>query len=311
MKIYWENRERKKAPLDATFALLPFFSQQQHPFLSAVERIDQLPPPVWGLQSGPRSFEPEFKQWEQQVRSIQSSKKTKLVLARKTQFYLQDEVDPLSILSSLKQKSKHAFLFAMIDQKNAFLGASPERLFYRKNQTLWTEALAGTQLLHEKKEPFLKSKKNLKEFLPVEQFLKEALAPILKSSLLFSPLQVFETHHLQHLYKIGTGSLKDFVTDRDILASIHPTPAISGMPPKEALSDLKKSETFDRSLYGGVLGWSTKEESEWAVLIRCCLIEDNRKVSLFAGTGIVDESDPYSEWNELNAKTSLFEDIFV
>ncbi|HLI93964.1 MAG TPA: chorismate-binding protein, partial [Puia sp.] len=65
-----------------------------------------------------------------------------------------------------------------------------------------------------------------------------------------------------------------------------------------------------RGLYGGAIGWSTQDASEWVVGIRSCFIQ-GKTATLFSGTGIVQGSDPISEWDELDQKLKLYDGIFV
>lgn len=103
--------------------------------------------------------------------------------------------------------------------------------------------------------------------------------------------------------------LKKGVTDREIIAHIHPTPALCGVPQQTAFQWIQTLEPFERGLYGGLIGWSTEKESEWTVAIRCCRLQ-GRFAFLYAGTGIVEGSDPEAEWEELNLKMGLYEEIF-
>ena len=93
----------------------------------------------------------------------------------------------------------------------------------------------------------------------------------------------------------------------DLLAAMHPTPAVCGVPTAAAREAIAELEDFDREYFTGAVGWcDAAGDGEWAVTIRCAEVE-GRDVRLFAGAGIVAASDPSSEVRETAAKfvTSL------
>jgi isochorismate synthase EntC len=83
---------------------------------------------------------------------------------------------------------------------------------------------------------------------------------------------------------------------------LHPTPALGGHPREESLNWLKQNEGFERGWYAGTIGWTdTSGQGEFAVAIRCALVR-NSTASLYAGCGIVADSDPEEEYEETLAK---------
>ena len=102
--------------------------------------------------------------------------------------------------------------------------------------------------------------------------------------------------------------LKKEVDDSEILKAIHPTPAVGGVPTSLALKLISR-EPFKRGWYSGPVGYVGSEMTEFAVGIRSALVQD-RKVSLYAGAGIVEGSTSQAEWNEIETKISNFVQIF-
>jgi menaquinone-specific isochorismate synthase len=87
-----------------------------------------------------------------------------------------------------------------------------------------------------------------------------------------------------------------------IAESLHPTPAISGIPSTEAQKLIRSTEPFNRGWYGGLIGWfDTKGNGEFSVAIRSA-ISDKNKVTLYAGAGVVLNSNPQDEWDEIQLK---------
>ena len=113
---------------------------------------------------------------------------------------------------------------------------------------------------------------------------------------------------MQHLHQSCTAQLET-IDDAALLSSLHPTPALCGTPKEKAFSLIRELEPFERGLYGGVLGWTTDEESEWIVAIRSCFLHGN-VATLFSAAGIVEGSHPEEEWDELNQKLKLYDGIF-
>jgi menaquinone-specific isochorismate synthase len=88
----------------------------------------------------------------------------------------------------------------------------------------------------------------------------------------------------------------------DVLASLHPTPAVGGQPRHAAQPDIARLERFDRGLYAGAVGWfDPAGDGEFVVAIRSALM-DGPRARLFAGAGIVEGSAPAAEKAETDLK---------
>ena len=110
---------------------------------------------------------------------------------------------------------------------------------------------------------------------------------------------------LQHLLMKFSGLLKEKTQDSDILESIHPTPAVGGVPSEKASAEIENIENFDRGWYAGPVGWIGKDEAEFAVAIRSGLVFEN-ELYLYSGAGIVEGSNPENEWEEIENKIAGF-----
>ena len=108
--------------------------------------------------------------------------------------------------------------------------------------------------------------------------------------------------NIQHLCTPITGQLANGHTLLDLVERLHPTPAVGGRPREAALRLIREREGLDRGWYAGPVGWLNAEgEGEFAVALRSALLHGNT-ATLFAGCGIVADSDPVREYAESRLK---------
>jgi menaquinone-specific isochorismate synthase len=108
--------------------------------------------------------------------------------------------------------------------------------------------------------------------------------------------------NIQHLHTLVSAQLPKSLHLLDILAALHPTPAVAGTPQDSAEAYLRHYEPFDRHLYAAPLGWvDYRGNGSFTVGIRSALRCGDR-LRLYAGAGIVAESDPHKEWAEVHLK---------
>ena len=307
MKIYWRSKEGLEAPAGACFSLSPFLPGKALPIS---ELVQTLPSPTKPIRILKRIDHPDRAEWTLSVtralEQIERGLLQKVVLARETTLILEEAPDPFRVAAALSTEGAALFCI-QLDERRAFLGATPERLFRREGQMIWTEALAGTRKRGD--QGLLHSEKNLREFQFVQDYLAETLAPHCAGPVEFTPIGIHQTPSVEHLHSRGSAQLIPSISEGTLLEALHPTPALCGTPKKEALHWISCTEPFARQFYGGLIGWSTEEESDWMVAIRCCLLE-GRIAKIYTGTGIIAGSHPEAEWNELEAKLNLYKGIF-
>ncbi|MGE5196180.1 MAG: isochorismate synthase [Anaerolineae bacterium] len=265
---------------------------------------------------------PDFEKWQEMTDAakcqIQRQEFQKIVLARRSSFKMVEELSGFYLLKTLKERGDSVSYFAFQTHPQAlFLGASPEKLYSRSGSFIASEALAGTRrrgvdvfedrLLQEE---LKNSAKEKEEFSLVAQYIKEALHPLCKKLEPDGAISILQTGSVQHLYRRFIGELKEDVTDRALIEALHPTPAVGGMPRREALAAIESLELFQRGLYAGIVGWMTSQKADFAVAIRSALCRGD-ELHLFAGAGIVKDSDAAKEWEELEHKIAHFQKIFM
>jgi isochorismate synthase len=117
------------------------------------------------------------------------------------------------------------------------------------------------------------------------------------------------TANVWHLATRFRGVLRDpAITALDVVAELHPTPAVCGMPELHARASIDELEGFDRGAYAGPVGWvDARGDGDWAIALRCAAL-DGEQATLYAGAGIVAGSEPEKELEETDRKFRAFLD---
>lgn len=264
---------------------------------------------------------PEREKW---IRNLNNVKDTfqiesisKIVLARKSIFKINNITDPLIMFNFLKKQNVKTYDFYFQTGENcAFFGCSPELLFYREKNKLVSDAIAGTVLKGKNREEeksfadeLMSSKKDSEEFRFVFNDIKKELKKICESVTVTREKEILSLSYAQHIRSQFECILKDNISDYRILKSLHPTPAVSGYPFRNIYKLIKRYENFYRGFYSGPIGWISRDESCFAVAIRSGIL-DGRSLSVFAGAGIVKKSSPEMEWDEIENKITPFLKLF-
>jgi menaquinone-specific isochorismate synthase len=237
----------------------------------------------------------------------------KVVLARRTGFLLPAATDPLLLARRLRDESPGCFHFLFEPERGtAFLGASPERLYRREGRGIFSEAVAGTRPRGESetedarlRAELLRSAKDRAEHDYVRESIREALGPLCEELEVAEKVSEMKLATRRHLVSRVRGLLRPGVGDADVLAALHPTPAVGGLPRGDALSEIRDLEPFDRGWYAGPVGWVGRDCAEFAVGIRSGLVR-GWSIALYSGAGIVPGSTPEGEWMEIEQKIEDF-----
>ena len=239
------------------------------------------------------------------VHAIESGDFEKVVLARRVGYSLSEPIDAAYVLHQLATGNHYAFLVE--SGEHAFLGSSPERLSRRHGQRLHTEMLAGTVRARSADEAMqlLESSKDRHEHDVVVRSVSERMASIARDAKGHDQLAVVPAAGgLWHLRRQLELILNEGVDDAAVLGLLHPTPAVCGRPTTTARSHLTSQEGFDRGLYAGPIGLFDGSGHDVAVGIRSLRLSPE-KATLFAGAGIVRDSQPEMEFVETEAKLAV------
>ncbi len=243
------------------------------------------------------------------LESIRDRHFHKIVLAQAL-----DVISPLPFhlvasLHNLRQHYPNCYIFSSsFGQGTTFLGASPERLVSVHHHHLAADALAGSaprgQTTVEDARlasHLLANPKEMHEHQVVIDFITRHLTEL---GLVpqRSPARLLQLQNIQHLQTPIWAKLPSDVHLLDVVAALHPTPAVAGAPRALACEQIRRYEAFDRSLYAAPIGWVDHQgNGEFAVGIRSALL-DGCHARLFAGAGIVAGSTPEKELAEVQLK---------
>lgn len=190
------------------------------------------------------------------------------------------------------------------------VGATPELLVSRRGRAVVSHPLAGSARRtgdaaedQRRTDALLASDKDLHEHRFVVEAILDGLAPLC-SQLQAPPRPSLQaTATMLHLATHISGTLKSPDVSSATLAGIlHPTPAVCGTPRLPALQAIRELEPFDRGFYAGAVGWTDASgDGDWYVAIRCARVQGHA-MHLFAGAGIVADSQPALEVDETAAK---------
>jgi len=240
---------------------------------------------------------------------IQDKKAQKVVIARSLLMDFEDQLTSPQVLSQVINEQPESYLFGLERNGLLFFGASPERLVKVKNGHAYSSCVAGSvkrgktaeedQILGQE---LLNDSKNLGEHHYVVEMIADTFAKNCTQYKVPKKPKLLKIRDIQHLFTPVEGTLLPKATILQLVKDLHPTPALGGVPRKEALSIIRHAEAMNRGLYAAPLGWMDAEgNGEFAVAIRSASLVNNKAI-LYAGGGIVAESEPISEYEETLVK---------
>ena len=239
------------------------------------------------------------------VERIQAGELDKVVLARDLMVDLDEPLDVRTPLARLSAGYPACWTFHV----DGFFGSTPELLLRRERGLVASRVLAGTirrtgDDTHDLAlaATLARSSKDLEEHEFAVRSVADALAPYCASMNLPDAPFVLHLPNVMHLATDVTGVLHDDASALALAAALHPSAAVGGTPTDAALRLIGEVEHLDRGRWAGPVGWIDADgDGEWGIGLRSASY-DGARVRLFAGCGIVADSDPESELAEAAAK---------
>ncbi|MFS8185152.1 isochorismate synthase [Rossellomorea marisflavi] len=252
-------------------------------------------------------------EWKQSVRNVvdrlKNGEMEKVVLARKTKVSFSDEVTSDYVLDNLWKQQPDSFIFSFEQEGSCFIGATPERLVKKDGEEILSTCLAGSiargsDLEEDERlgRELLEDDKNRYEHQLVVDTIRQALSSDCERLSIPDEPQLMKLKDIQHLYTPVKGTAPSGLSILTLVEKLHPTPALGGVPRKEAMQVIREEEQMDRGLYAGPIGWmDAYGNGEYAVALRSGLLKGDHAF-IYAGCGIVAHSDPDSEFKETQMK---------
>jgi menaquinone-specific isochorismate synthase len=242
------------------------------------------------------------------VSRIRAGDLRKVVLATALEADLESVVEIPDTLERFRRTYPECYRFLVQPMEMAgFFGPPPERLVSMDGQQVETEALAGSAERGDTPEEDAALARSLETSGKIEHeqalvvdAIRDRLEPLGKVTV--GEREVRKLANIQHLRTPITAMLDGDEHVLDVVEALHPTPAVGGLPPERAREFIRETEPFDRGWYASPVGWfDAAGDGEFVVGIRSA-VAGGRRATLYAGNGIVADSDPEEEWAELGPK---------
>jgi menaquinone-specific isochorismate synthase len=277
------------------------------------DRSEECPPDSFRLESR-RPHEDFLQRVAAAVDEVRSGRLDKVVMAREVLIEANRPLRQGALLERLRALHPSCTSFAL----DGFIGATPELLIRRSGGDVESHPLAGTaarsgdpEVDRRVEAALLASDKERAEHRAVVDAIANGLRPATTTLTVPDGPEIVELRNVSHLGTHLTGRLAvgpdgELLDALELLALIHPTPAVAGTPVDLAIDYLAKAEDLDRDRFAGAVGWiDAGGDGEWYLGIRCAIVDD-RTARLFAGVGIVADSDPAAELVETQLKLQAF-----
>jgi salicylate biosynthesis isochorismate synthase len=243
------------------------------------------------------------------VQRIRAGELEKIVLARDVEVHAPIDHDLGAVLGLLREAFPSCYVFAVGRGNAAFIAASPELLVRRDGQRASTVALAGSSrrsadpaIDEHLGEQLLQSEKDREENAIVVRRIARALRRVSVWVAAAPEPSLVRVANIIHLGTPLRAQLAVPLSAIELAGMLHPTPAVGGEPLEVAAPLIPALEGLDRGWYAGAVGWTDAAgDGEFCVALRCALVR-GRVAHLYAGGGIVRDSDPVAELAETEVK---------
>lgn len=237
------------------------------------------------------------------LNGIRSGQLQKAILSKVKKIEKPEDFDPVRFFGTLCAKYPQAFVhLAYHPDGGMWMGATPELLLKLEGKEVTTMALASTQPVNDLHQ-YNWGDKEMEEHLMVGQHIESVFSEHNYQLSLKDGPQAVEAGpvaHLRTVYRFASGNKTDF---KKLLNDLHPTPAVGGLPAKEAVDFISHHEGYDRKYYCGFLGETDFEKDARLFINLRCMQIGRDEIAIYSGGGITADSDPESEWEETVQKS--------
>lgn len=229
----------------------------------------------------------------------------KVVIARSVIMNFKEKVASVAALHHITNEQQESYHFGLQRENQLFFGATPERLIEISKGRAYSACIAGsiergTSAKEDRElgKELLNDDKNLAEHNYVVKMISTVFHKYCTDIDMPSEPSLMKIRDIQHLFTSIEGDLEQETDIFSLIAELHPTPALGGVPTNKSMEIIREKEQMDRGYYAGPIGWTDSEgNGEFAVAIRSALLDGN-KAYLYAGGGIVADSEAEQEYEE-------------
>jgi isochorismate synthase len=240
------------------------------------------------------------------VLAIQQGEFDKVVLSRK--MVLKKQISIVATFQNLIATYPTAFRYLFFHPKiGLWMGATPEQLVKINQNHFETVALAGTQLYSEN--VIWETKEKEEQQFVTNYILDKVTSKV--NELIVTDAETIKAGNLAHLKSLISGELTADFQVSDLIKTLHPTPAVCGLPKDKTIDFILKNEGYNRKYYAGFLGeYNKNNQSDLFVNLRCLEVE-NDIVNIYVGCGITKDSNPEKEFIETKNKSMTMINVLV
>jgi isochorismate synthase len=240
------------------------------------------------------------------VLAIQQGEFDKVVLSRK--MVLKKQISIVATFQNLIATYPTAFRYLFFHPKiGLWMGATPEQLVKINQNQFETVALAGTQLYADN--VIWETKEKEEQQFVTNYILDKVTSKV--NELIVTDAETVKAGNLVHLKSLISGELTADFQVSDLIKTLHPTPAVCGLPKEKSIDFILKNEGYNRKYYAGFLGeYNKNNQTDLFVNLRCLEVE-NDVVNIYVGCGITKDSNPEKEFIETENKSMTMINILV
>ena len=300
---------------EAGFVVAPFMADAEHPIVLirpdriSYERCKTGTPPAHNNKIGVKGDKTAYLEtFGRFHKAVEEGEYKKLVLARCGEMDVATSREDLRLLFQRAYMLYPRLMIMLFStpQTGTWIVASPEILIDGKGSNLHTIALAGTMPYEEGYPDW--SEKNKGEQHIVERYIEDTITPLCGQVTKDGPVTM-RAGNLVHLRSDFRFIINANCSLGQLIARLHPTPAVCGMPKEDAIRFIVENEGVRRSYYSGFAGLvGINGETHLYVSLRCAKLDE--KVTLYAGGGIMPESNAEAEWLETERKMETIKYVF-
>ena len=257
--------------------------------------------------SAKNSKEKHIKLIKKGIDFIKSKEAEKIVLSRKEELKFK-EFDVINTLKKMLNNYKNAFVYLWYHPTiGLWMGATPERLINLSENKFTTMALAGTQLYKNTTDVVWKEKEQQEQQF-VTDYILDTINECVENIEVSNPYTV-KAGNLLHIRTDISGTLKSENIVEKLINTLHPTPAVCGLPKEIATTFILENEGYNRAYYSGYLGELNRNKNTQLFVNLRCMEWHNNTASIYIGGGITMDSIPSSEWKETVSKAEIMKKV--